>query len=238
MSKVWGDGVLCAMDTGEATYRALGSEPHAITVLDPDGKIVFQANEPAKGSVYYRGPEKLPVMFADLRKAVEPHKDKGLLGGLELPSKFAPIAAAIKQGRLARAQSMLTKVSDKGAAGTAKAELAKRLEALRKKKLAFLESLLADGKHWDAYKVGASYVRCFPQGDGVEGVKTKLRSLKSNADVKNQLDARKAFRRYAAACYGPRRQIKAPERAKMLFGKLARKYEGTEYGNAASKAVE
>ena len=207
-------------------------------VLDPEGKIVFRGTDPKQGSHFYNVPGKPKVPYADLKKAMEQHNKRGLLQGVELPGKLVAVAAAIKQGQLAKAQTWLDKVSDKGATGAAKAELEKRLEELRGKKLALFESLLADEKHWDAYKAGASYVRCFPKAEDASQVKSKLRALKSKPDVKRNLDARNSFRRYAAACYGPRRQFKEPTQAQALFRKAAKKHEGTEYGDAAKAITE
>lgn len=239
-SKIWGDTTLCALDAAGATYAALGDGKtlHAIVVLDPEGKIVHRSTDIEKGNSYYAVEGKPYVPFADLKRAIEPRKGEGLLGGVTVPERLAPIAAAIKQGLLAKAQAMLAKVRDSGESGTFKAELTKRLDDLAQKKLALFESLLSEGRSWDAYKVGASYLRCFPEGKGASGVKEKMTALRSNAEVKQQVDAREAFRKAALALCGPKPLVRNAAQVQKVFRKLAGEHDGTEYGNAAKAISE
>jgi hypothetical protein len=237
---LWGETTVCALDAGGATYTALGDGKtlHAIVILDPEGKIVHRSTDIEKGNSYYAIEGKPYVPFADLKKAIEGRKGEGLLGGVTVPERLAPITAAIKQGQLAKAQAMLTKVRDSGESGAFKAELTKRLDELAQKKLALFESLLSEGRSWDAYKVGASYLRCFPDGKGAAGVKEKMTALKSNAEVKKQVDAREAFRKAALALCGPKPLVHNPAQVQKVFRKLATEHDGTEYGTAAKAISE
>lgn len=206
-------------------------------ILDPQGKIVHRSTDPSKGGHFYNTADKPRVPYADLRQGMSRHNKTGLLHGIEIPPKLAPIAGAIKQGQLAKAQAWLKKVPESGSYGTVRAELEKRLEELRGQKLAFFETLLADGKHWDAYKVGASYARCFPKAPDAAQIKSRLAALKEQPPVKKSLDARTSFRRYALGCYGPRRKVKDPAQAAAHFRRFASKHEGTEYGEAAGRVA-
>jgi len=239
-TKIWGDGMLCALDAAGATFRTLGDgQAGAIVILDPDGKVVHCGTDIKKGSYFYNtGGAKPRVPYADLKRAMDKHNSKGLLHGLEAPPKLAPLLHAVKQGKLGTAQKLLARVPDSGDYGAAKAELLKRLEALRQQKLALFKELLSAGEPWAAYKAGASYVRCFCDAEDCEAVKSKLRALKSNPAVKKNLDARTAFRKYALACCGPRRKLDNPQRIQRLFASLASKHDGTEYGDAATRVAQ
>jgi len=241
--KLWGSTMPCALDPTGAAYQGLGDgsdTPHAVVVLDPDGNVVFRGADPKKGNSFYNTDGKPPVPYAELKKAMEANKDKGLLGGLEVPSKLDGVAMAIRVGQLATAQSMLAKVSGNGDVATVKAELQKRLDELRQKKLALFTSLAGEEKGWEAYKVGVSYLRCFPKASDTGDVKAKLTALKSKPEVQKNLAAADAFKRLAASCYTPTKLKKeqAEARRKGMCSRFAEKHEGTEYGDLTKGAAQ
>ena len=205
-------------------------------VLDTEGKVIHRVCDPEKGNYFYSTEGKPPVAYADLRKAMEPHKSEGLLGGLEVPARCAPIATAIKQGQLAAAQALLAKVPRSAQYAAFKAELLKRLEELSKKKLELLSTLTSEGKHWEAFKVASSYLACFPRSNAASDVKSKLATLKGAPEVKKNLSAAQSFKRLATGIAGPVRHEVDTARAQKLFERLAKDIEGTEYGDVA-KAI-
>ena len=80
-----------------------------------------------------------------------------------MPFALRPVAEAVKTGQLGAAQLLLKRAPNAGDVGEFKKTLLERLEALRAKKRALFDSLVAADRKWDAYKVGSSYVRCFPK---------------------------------------------------------------------------
>jgi hypothetical protein len=173
-------------------------------------------------------------MWADLKRAVEPHLKKGFLGDLDMPDAVKPITQALKAGQLAAVQNMLTSIQDSNAQlGPFKKELAKRLEDLRAKKRALFDSLDSAGKKWDAYRVGTSYQACFPKASDGSEVRTKVSALGQDATVRKNLEAQKLLTQILTIGYGPAgAKDRAPAKAALLD--LAKKFAETEFAPIAT----
>jgi hypothetical protein len=230
-STLWGKEALCALDTGEATYRSFGA---GIVILDPEGKIIWKGGDPTKGSYFYQGPGAPPVPYEDLKKHIEPHLKKGLLGGLSIPAQAKPVADALKAGDLAGAQARLVALGTSGPAGDFRKEIQGRLEDLRKRKLELFDELSKAGKSWEAFKVGQSYVRCFPKAEDLSKVKGAVSTLQSNAEVKQNLTAKQNFVMITSQAYGSKAKAGSSTQAAPAIGQIAKRYAETEFGRYAS----
>ncbi|MHC4605837.1 MAG: hypothetical protein ACYTAF_02760 [Planctomycetota bacterium] len=193
--KIWGTDINCARDLGHTTYEYLRrpiTEDCCIMVIDTMGRFVHRGGKLRASSSYYdtEGSPCVPVF--DLKRAMGGHVGRGLLGGLAPPPGTEAIIKAIKSARYGEAESKLKKLSDEGAPGRFKKALKERLEALQKEKAALVARLKESGDTWGAYKVGQSFVRCFPKSSEAGVVRGILASLKSDATVKKNLAAKKA----------------------------------------------
>ncbi len=220
------------MDARTTSYSLWSNS--GIVILDPEGKVVWKGGDAHKGAFFYNTEGKPPIPFADLRTNITPLFDQGLLGGLDVPSNAKPIAKLIKLGNLAGAQALLTRLSGSGPSGEFKEKLVARLEDLRKQKLALFESLASAEKLWEAYKVGDSYVRCFPKAPDLSKIKSAVAALKMKPQVKDNLASQSLFTKVASMAFGSKAKAGADEQAPSLLNKLASKYEGTEFAEYAT----
>ena len=234
---LWGKDLVVGQDAKDLTYQVFreGVEKAAIVILSPEGKILWRGADPKKGNYFYSRPGRPKMAYADLKENMEPHLDKGLLGGLTVPVQGRPVEAAIKLGDLAQARLLLNRLKGDGGVAEFKDELTERLEALGEKKRASFDALMAAGKIWDAYKVGSSYARCFPKAEGAKKVKSDLRSLKSKPEVRDNLKAQKTFIKTVALAYGPTGKPEMKEKVGQALEKMAGKYSDTEFGVYAAK---
>jgi len=235
--RFWGKETLAGLDVQGATNQLLGKgrKGCAIVILGTEGETLYAGSDINKGSSFYRAAGNPKVPFADLRKNITAHLDKGLLGGLKVPVMMRPVAKAVRAGQLGGAQMMLARAPDAGAPGEFKKALLKRLEALRVKKRALFDSLMAAGKKWDAYKVGSSYVRCFPKAKDMSEVRRSVSSMNFKKPVKQNLAARRIFFQIAAMAYGSKARAGMAAQAGKAFEQLASMHPDTEYGKHAAE---
>jgi hypothetical protein len=206
-----------------------------IIIIGPEGETLWRGSDPHKGSYFYRTPGRPAVPFADLKKNIEPHLDKGLLGGLGVPVQARQVAAALKAGKLAAAGTMLDRLPSSGELGEFRKALAERLEELRARKRALFDGLSAAGEDWQAYKVGASYVRCFPSAGDASEMRSAVRSLRSKQTVRDNLAAKQNFLRIAGLAYGSKGVRKHVAQVDSTLARLAARYPETEFGRYAAE---
>ncbi|RPH50475.1 MAG: hypothetical protein EHM91_02015, partial [Planctomycetota bacterium] len=175
-----------------------------VAIVGPDGKVLFRGSDPFKGSYFYSVPGNPPVPFHDLKEGITPHLDKGLLGGLKVPSAAQPMLKFLRVGNLAAAQAMLPGLKGDATVTAFKDELTSRLDALRKEKRALFDDLVKAEKSWDAFKVGMSYVKCFPKAPDLAEVKDALKAVQGSPAVKSNLTSKGAYSQMAAAGFGSR----------------------------------
>lgn len=233
--QLWGQRN-CGLDAGNTLNLSI-ARGGSIAVLDPEGKVVATGGDPHKGAWFMQDAEKTPSPLADLKQAVGAHLKDGLLGGLTIPAAAQPLAQAIKLGQLANAQASLATIPDSSTElGPFKKELTKRFEDLRARKLALFNELEKDAaKKWQAFKVGHSYVRCFPNSKEASEVKTKLGTLQQDASVRKNLEAQQWFGQLLSQVFGPGSIPANRPAAKPTFDAFIKKYEGTEYAELAGK---
>lgn len=236
---LWGDDYVCGLDAREATYKKLrgDSASAGIIVFGPEGDVLWRGSDPHKGSHFYPEAGRPKVPFADLKKGISAHLKQGLLAGLDIPIQADMIAKAIKCGQLAQAQAYLSQVPKSGALGEFRTALETRFEELRKKKLAHFEELQKAGKDWDAYKVGSSYARCFPRAKDAMKIKSTVRKLAMKKDVRDNLDAKRAFANVVPRVYGSKGKASLRMQAKPALRQIAAKYPKTEFGGACAAIV-
>lgn len=222
------------LDAKRASSKLLGDgQLVGVAIVGPDGKVLWKGSDPTKGSYFYQVPGNPPVPFHDLQKAIEPHLEKGLLGGLKVPKAAEPIARQIRTANLATAQLMLAAYKGDAEAMAFKDALLERFEKLRAEKRALVDDLVAGEKPWDAYKVGTSYVKSFPKAKDLAEVKDALKGLQSTPIVKDNLAAKAAFAPLAAAGWGSRSKASGNPQASAGMAQIAHKYGHTEYGKLA-----
>jgi hypothetical protein len=232
---LWGRQTPAALDCGQATNMALAPGA-AVVLFDPDGNVVAKTGDVKKGAYFYQGVENnAPCNYVDLKKAVEPLMSAkgGLLGGLKVPAQLKPLAGALKAGKLAEVQAALASLPATGEIGDFKAELSKRIEDLRAKKRALFDSLEATDK-WGAYKVGVSYLRCFPKAKDISEVRTRVQALTKDPAVKKNLEAQAVFAQIADVCWSPRYKAQALAQARQTLQQFVTKYGDTEHGKLAA----
>ncbi|HYF00204.1 MAG TPA: hypothetical protein VEJ18_14885 [Planctomycetota bacterium] len=223
------------LDAKQAASKLLGEgQTVGVAILGPDGKVLWKGSDPFKGAFFYPGPGNPPVPFVDLQRAIEPHLDKGLLGGLKVPKAAEPVAKQIRTGNLATAQLMLAGLKGDPDVMSFKDVLLERLEKLRAEKRALFDGLVAAEKSWDAYKVGTSYVKSWPKASDLAEVKEALKKLQSAPAVKDNLAAKAAFSQVAATGFGSRSKASASAQASASMAQIAEKYGATEYGKLAA----
>jgi hypothetical protein len=232
---LWGPTSLGALDCERATCSLVGKGA-GIVILGPEGEILHSGSDPEKGQFTAPDGEKSPVPWAEIKRGVEPHLKKGLLGGIDLPDVVKPITQAIKNGQLAAAQNMLGNVPDSNAQlGPFKKEVQKRFDELQAKKRAFIDTLDSAGRKWDAYKVAQSYVTCFPKAKDNADVKKKIYELEKDQSVKTNQEAQRALVNILTVGYGP--AAKDHTQAKAALEGLAKKYSDTEAATMATAVV-
>jgi hypothetical protein len=231
--RIWGNERVYGLDAWGATNRSLRGDLSVagVVIIDPEGRIAWRGSDPHKPNDFYADPDKQLVPFVDLKENIAPHLDKGLLGGLAVPARARGVVTALRTGELALAQARLSELREDGF----KKALRERLEALRLKKRSLFEKARSSGRPWSAYKVGQSYLRCFPEAKDARDMKDVLRTLQSRSEVMSNLAAKKAFGKIVAA-YGRKGTIDHPAAAVPLLKAMAERYPDTEYGKIAYNA--
>jgi hypothetical protein len=224
---LWAVDGLNALDAKKVVNTVYGGA--GVVILDPDGNVAWKGLDPAKGPFIVPSAGKASLPFHELQKNIKPLLDKGLLGGLTVPTNAKPIAKLIKLGNLAGAQVLLKRLSGSGPSGEFKEALTTRFEELRKRKLALFEEMQKAEKLWEAYKAGDSYVRCFPKAKDVSKVKSAVYALKSKKAVKDNISAKSTYTKVAALAYGSKGRASVRSQAVPLLEKLVQKYEGAEF---------
>lgn len=232
---LWAADGLNALDARNVVNRTYDGA--GVVILDADGNVAWKGLAPNKGSFIVPSAGKAPLPFYELQKNIKPLLEKGLLGGLTVPSNAKPIAKLIKLGNLAGAQVLLKRLSGSGPSGEFKEALTTRFEELRKRKLALFEEMQKAEKLWEAYKAGDSYVRCFPKADDVSNVKSAVYALKSKKAVKDNLSAKSTYTKIAALAYGSKKRAGATSQAVPLLEKLVQKYDGAEFADYSKKLM-
>jgi hypothetical protein len=232
-AQLWGKDALGGLDAAQAANKLLGSGGLVgVVILGPDAKVLWKGSSPFNGSTFYTVAGNPPVPFHDLREAITPHLDKGLLGGLTVPASAQPVAKLLRAGNLPAAQAMLGGL--KGDATSFKTELTARLEKLRQDKRALFDDCVKAEKTWDAFKIGMSYVKSFPKAADLADVKAALKLVQASPAVKNNLASKSMYAQLAASGFGTKSKpaLAAPTSAAM--GQVAQKYGETEFGKYAS----
>ena len=234
-AQLWGKDALTGLDAAMASSKLLGAGATVgVAIVGPDGKILWKGSDPFKGSTFYTVAGNPPVPFHDLKEAIEPHLDKGVLGGLTVPEAAKPIAKLLRVGNVATATAMLAGLKGDATVTSFKTELQDRLEKLRLEKRALFDELVKAEKMWDAFKVGMSYVKCYPKAADLADVKTALKAVQTSPMVKNNLASKSAFAQLALAGYGSRSKASMAPQTNAAMGQIAQKYGDTEYGKHAS----
>jgi hypothetical protein len=232
--KLWGQEISCGLDPGMLINRTLGRgiRDCGVVIFGPDGKALWRGLNFRHSTMVFRGSRKL-LIPSELEKRVKPHLSKGILGGVEIPPMLKPIAALIKAGRLGQAQLMISRLPSRAPYGELKQTVLGRLEEVRTKKRALFDELVAAEKKWDAFKVGSSYVRCFPRAKDASKVRSALSSLKMRPPVKDEYAAKQNFTRLAVLGYGSFARGGSGSRVHAVMASLAKKYPDTEFGRFA-----
>jgi len=233
---LWGQDVNCLLDAGAFNCKSYGkgSQP-AFAILGPDSEVLATGGDVHKGAYFRQVPGNPPSNFADLKDAYDPLKGKGLLGGVTVPPEAKGVAELLKRGQIAQADQFVQRLPDQGALGDFKKEMVKRLEALRASKRELFDKLEKDGKKWEAFKVGASYLRVFPQAKDRNDVSGKVANLQNDPVVRKNTEAQQVFNNLLAQIYGPSRNPAVLAQAKATFQQFADKYKETEYGGLAAE---
>lgn len=233
--QLWGKDALGGLDAAQASNRFLGAGASVgVVILGPDSKVLWKGSDPFKGSTFYTVAGNPPVPFHDLREAITPHLEKGLLGGLTVPVAARPIAKLLRAGNVAVAQAMLGGLKGDASVTAFKEQLTERLEKLRQEKRALLDELVKAEKPWDAFKVGMSYVKSFPKAPDLAEVKTAIKEVQGSPVVKSNLASKSAYAQLAAAGYGTRSKASLAPQTAAAMGQIAQKFGDTEFGKYAS----
>ncbi len=233
-AQLWGKDAIAALDAKETASRFLGAGTTVgIAILDPEGKVAWKGSDPFKGSTFYTLPGNPPVPYHDFTQGITPYLDKGLLGGLTVPPAGKPVAKLLRTGNLAGAQAVLATLKGDASIEAFKRTLEDRLEALRRQKWNLFDDLMKAEKAWDAYKVGLSYVRCFPKAPDLAEKKDALKALQANPVVKDNLAAKDAFAKLAASGFGSRGKASMHSQVSVAMGQIAQKFGNTEFGGYA-----
>ena len=205
-----------------------------VAVIGPDGKVLFKGSSPFNGSTFYVMPGNPPVPYHDLKQGVTPHLGKGLFGGLTVPPAAKMAVKFLRAGNVATGMAMISALKGDANVSAFRDEMMNRLEALRKEKRALFDELVKAEKSWDAYKVGMSYVKCYPKAADLAEVKELVKGLQANPAVKNNLTSKGAYASLAGSGFGSKSKptLAAPTSAAM--GQMSQKYGDTEYGKYAA----
>ncbi len=246
-TSLWGKASIpVCLDAKGAVNRFLGKGSKVgVVVLDPEGKVVYADGSPHYGSgisVTADG-RKIKLVIQDLKKGLAKTLDKGLLAGLKVPARFKLLAKAIKLGQMDAAQALLKKIPDNETYKAFKGELTARFEKLRKKKKALFDKMVEEKKEWEAYKVGSSYVRCFPRATDASTVKSAVRKLKYKPVVKENMTAMKMYKKVVNYAFGARsmptrEKPKAEKKAREALRQIAKKFSGTEFGKYSAEFTQ
>lgn len=203
-----------------------------MVILGPDGTVLYRGSDPFKGSTFYTVPGNPPLPFHDLKQGITPHLEKGLFGGLTVPAAAKPVVKLFKSGNVAAGQVMLNSL--KGDAAAFKEEVQKRLEQSRQDRRALFDSLVKAEKSWDAFKVGMSYVKCFPKAPDLADVKEALKGVQGSPAVKANLASKGSFSQLAASGFGSKSKTSLEGPTRGAMGQIAQKYGETEFGKYAA----
>jgi hypothetical protein len=231
---LWGDGFTNVLDAGTNTISKMGGGTSAIVILGPDFEVLQRAGDIRKGAYFMQTPGNPPFNFVEFQGAIRQAGAKGLLGGLKIPDAVKPAIPVIKAAQLSNALNFLKGLPDAGEAGEFKKELAKRIEDLRLAKRKLFDDAEKDGKKWDAFKAGASYLRVFPQAQDAGDMRTKVSKLQYDNDVKKELTAQQMFGQAVAQLYGPQRNPALLKQAAEVFKQVSDQCKGTEYAEMAA----
>ena len=234
-TQLWGKEALGGLDAARAANKLLGDgRLIGIAIVGPDGKVLWRGSDPFKGSYFYSVPGNPPVPFHDLKEGITPHLDKGLFGGLKVPVVAKPILKLFRAGNIAVAQAMLAGLKGDVAVTSFKEELTKRIETMRQEKRALFDELVKAEKAWDAYKVGLSYVKCFPKAPDLTEVKDAIKILQGSVVVKSNLASKGAYSQLASSGFGSRSKPTLADPTSVAMGQMAQKYGETEFGKYAA----
>jgi hypothetical protein len=203
-----------------------------VVIIDPEGRIAWRGGDPHKPNDYYVVPDRQLLPFVALKEHLERHLDKGLLGGLAVPERARPVVEALQAGRLALAQARLAKLET----GGFEKSLRERLEALRRRKRSRFDDLVRSGDGWGAFKVGQSYLRCFPGAGDVRAVEDAVRTLRARPGVTENLAAREAFAKIVAD--DGRKEGGPDAKTRPGLQGVAERYPDTEFGRYAAGLPE
>jgi hypothetical protein len=231
--------VNCLLDSGSVICKTFGDgKQPAIVILGPDSEVLFTGGGAHDGNSYTDKSFTVPYNLAVLKEGYEKAKDKGLLGGLTVPAEAKSVAELLKRGQIAQADQYVQRLPDQGAVGDFKKELVKRLEALRVSKRELFDKLEKDGKKWEAFKVGTSYLRVFPQAKDRNDVSGKVTALQNDASVRKNQESQQVFYNLLPQIYGPARNAAFLAQAKTIFQQFAEKYKDTECATLAGEFIK
>jgi hypothetical protein len=234
-AQLWGKDALTGLDAAMASSKLLGAGATVgVAIIGPDGKILWKGSDPFKGSTFYTVPGNPPVPFHDLKEAITPHLETGVLGGLTVPEAAKPIVRLLRSGNVATAQAMLAGLKGDAAVMSFKTQLQERLEKLRVEKRALFDELVKAEKMWDAFKVGMSYVKCFPKAPDLAEVKEALKGVQGSPAVKANLASKGSFSQLAASGFGSKSKTSLEGPTRGAMGQIAQKYGETEFGKYAA----
>jgi hypothetical protein len=235
---LWGQDVNCLLDSGSATCKMFKGGQPSFVILGPDFEVLASGGDVHKGAYTYKEAGNPPCNFVDLKKAYDGVKDKGLLGGVTVPAEAKMVVELVRRGQIAQADQFVQRLPDQGATGDFKKEMVKRLEALRVAKREIFDKLEKDGKKWEAFKTGSSYLRVFPQAKDRSDVATKVGTLQNDAAVRKSLEAQQVFVNVLAQVYGPSRNPAFLAQAKTTFQQFADKYKDTVFATLAPELTK
>lgn len=220
---IWGKDRIAAHDYTGANVKILMEKGGAVlTCVGPDGKILEKlGNSP---------PMAYPAAPNFVKSNYEKHKDKGLLADLNPPKGSEKILMCLKFAKYSEALILLKRAED----GPFKETLTGRLKALDAEKRRVFDVFREEGKTWEAYRVGESILRCFSKEKDLNTIRSYVSRLKSDATVKNELAARKAF----ASLLGQILRISGTKRVdaiKQAMESFIKKYSGTVCASVAEK---
>lgn len=232
---LWGDGFTNILDSGTNIITKMGGGTSSIVVLGPDFEVLQKAGDYRKGAYYMETAGKPAYNLAELQRALKQAGDKGLLGGLKPPAAVKPVLPMVKAAQLSNAANYLKGLSDAGEVGEFKKELSKRIEDLRLAKLKLFEDAEKEGRKWDAFKAGLSYMRVFPQAPDANDVRNKVSKLQYDNDVRKELTAQQMFGQAMAQVYAPRRNAALLKQVATVFKQVTDQCKDTEYGKLAAE---
>jgi hypothetical protein len=234
-AQLWGKDSLGGLDAARAANKLLGEgRLIGVAIVGPDGKVLFRGSDPFKGSTFYTVEGNPPVPFHDLKEGITPHLDKGIFGGLKVPSAAKPMIKMFRAGNIPVGMAMLAALKGDAAVASFKDEVTARLEAMRKEKRALFDDLVKAEKSWDAYKVGMSYAKCFPKAPDLAEVKDALKAVQGSPAVKSNLTSKGAYSQLASNGFGSRSKPSLADGTSAAMGQMAQKYGETEFGKYAA----